>query len=360
MMRQQGLIGIVSILAAALLAAGCEFRPLMETGNVSYVRIYLDEELLNVNTGFYNEDFIHPEYHRPEILRVALFDPDTGEMVSERYLRNQGDDERGHYYDGYLIAEAGHYKLLAYNFGTESTVVGNEYAYYDMKAYTNEISPSLQESFRSRNKSGAKAGEEEPESIRYDADHLFVAGADNIYIPYHGALDTLKNADGEPWFRASSVVKSYYVQIGVRGIQYLSSSSVLLTGMGRQTRLHDRNFTDGGEATLYFDMHNGSYQYFSENRTCIYGTFGTFGRLPDADNQLTVSIEMVTTYGTRLEETIPVSQEFLKENAIVHQWIILDYEIVIPAPPDNPDKDGDGGLHPAVDEWGDVESEFVI
>lgn len=346
------------LIAALFLLAGCEFRPLMDGGNVSYVRIYVDEEILNVTKGFYHADFHHPAYQRPEILRVALFDPEDGRMVSERYLRSQGDDERGHYYDGYLIVEAGTYNLMAYNFGTEATIVANEYGWWDMTAYTNEISPTLADSFKSRGDGKAKA-DGEPESIRYDADHLFVVNEENIEIKHHTALDTLRNANGEPWFKATSVVKSYYLQIGVTGIRYLSSSSVLLTGMGRSTRLRDRNFTEGGEATLYFDMLSGEEHLYGEDRSCIYGTFGTFGRLPDADNQLTVSIEMVTTYGTRLEETIPVSQEFLKVNAIEHQWLIIDHVINIPAPPDPPAGEG-GGLQPSVGEWGDVNSEFEV
>jgi hypothetical protein len=349
---------MLSTLLALLLAAGCEFRPLMEGGNVSYVRIYLDEEILNVNTGFYNTNFYHPSYRRPEILRVALFDPESGEMKSERYLRNQGDDERGHYYDGYVIVEPGTYNLIAYNFGTESTIIANEYGWWDMTAYTNEISPSLADSFKSRGDGRAKA-DGEPESIRYDADHLFVAGADNIEIKHHSSLDTLRNTSGEPWFRASSIVKSYYLQIDVTGAQYLSSSSALLTGMGRSARLRDRNFTEGGEATIYFDLLTGDYTYHSQNRSCMYGTFGTFGRLPDAQNMLTVSIEMVTTYGTRLEETIPISQTFDTHEAHENQWLILHYIIEIPTPPNPPPGEG-GGMMPSVGEWGDVQSDFEI
>ena len=359
-MRRTMLIRLLTLAAILLTAAGCEFRPLSESGNVSYVRIYLDERILNVTEGFYHAEFLHPEYHRPEILRVALFDPNTGRMVSERYLRNQGDDERGHYYEGYLIVEAGTYNLVAYNFGTEATIIANEYSWWDMTAYTNEVSPALQDSFKSRGDGTAKA-DGEPESIRYDADHLFVAGAEGIEIQHHTTLDTLRNTNGEPWFRASSVVKSYYLQIGVTGIKYLSSSSVLLTGMGRSVRLRDLDFTEGGEATLYFDMHNGEDQYHGDHYACIYGTFGTFGKLPDADNMLTVSIEMITTYGTRLEETIPITQEFYTVNATEHQWLILEQTINIPAPPDPPPGgEGNGGMQPHVGDWGDVQSEFEV
>lgn len=344
------------MLLLVVLITGCNFRETTETGNMNYVRVYIDEDIMNVTGGFYNDEFQHPAYKRPDIMRVALFDPSSGEMVSERYLRGQGDDERGHYYYGYLLAEAGIYDMVAYNFGTESTIIHNEYDYFSLKANTNELSTSQRSRLLSRTDSetaATKAGE----SICYDADHLFVARAENLKLNYHRGLDTLRNANGDPWFTARSVVKSYYIQIGVTGAQYLASSTALLTGMGREVRLRDGNFTDGGEATLYFDMLNGKYTEYGTNHDCIYGTFGTFGRLPDSDNQLTVSFELLTTYGTRLEETIPVKTEFLSEDAILHQWIIIDYNIAIPEPPT---PTGDGGLTPTVGDYTDVNTEIDV
>ena len=345
-------ISILFLTGVLFLCAGCEFRPLSEPGNMNYVRIYVDEHLLNVTTGFYNDQFQHPAHHRPEIMRVVLFDHGSGEMVSERYLRNQGDDQRGHYYDGYILADAGCYDMLAYNFGTESTVVGNEYAFRPMYAYTHEIAPSLRSRLRSRNGS-------EPEAICYDADHLFVARAEGLELRCHTRIDTLRNLNGDTWFMAQSVVKSYYLQIRVRGAQYLSSASVLLTGMGRQVRLSDGDFISGGDATLYFDTFNGSFTRDGETCDCFYSTFGTFGRLPDADNELTVSFELVTTYGTRLEKTLPMKDVFLREEALVHQWLILDDIIDIPPPP-NPPEAGAGGLNPSVEDWNEVDSAIPI
>ena len=336
-----------------MLSVSCEFRPLSETGNMSYVRIYIDEHLLNITTGFYNEKFHHPAYHKPDIMRVALFEPGTGRMVGERYLRGQGDDERGHYYYGYILAEAGRYDLLAYNFGTESTVVGNEYDFHTMLAYTNTIAPMLRSRLASRDPGSSQ------ESIRYDADHLFVARAEGLAVGFHEGIDTLRNTNGEPWFLARSVVKSYYLQVGVTGAQYLSAASVLLTGMGRQVRLSDSNFTDGGEATLYFDMLNGSYSKEGADFECIYGTFGTFGRLPDAENDLTVSFELVTTYGKQFEKTIPIKEVFLREDALLRQWLIIDEVIEIPPPP-LPPEEKEGGLNPAVGDWNDVGSTINI
>ena len=46
-------MGIYLLFAVAVLAAGgCVRRPLVDIENTHYVRVYLDEQLLNVTTGF--------------------------------------------------------------------------------------------------------------------------------------------------------------------------------------------------------------------------------------------------------------------------------------------------------------------
>ena len=125
---------IVWVALLGFAAAGCDFRPLADMNNVSCVRVYVDEHILNVTEGFYNPDFQHPAYVRPDIFRVALYDAGSGDLVTERYLRHQGDDERGHYYDGYLIVDPGTYHFSAWNFGTETTIVGKEKQFFDADA----------------------------------------------------------------------------------------------------------------------------------------------------------------------------------------------------------------------------------
>ena len=68
---------------------------------------------------------------------------------------------------------------------------------------------------------------------------------------------------------------------------------------------------------------------------------------------------MVTTYGTRLEKTLPMKDVFLREEALVHQWLILDDIIDIPPPP-NPPEAGAGGLNPSVEDWNEVDSAIPI
>lgn len=346
---------ILLFLLVSLLSRGCEFRPLTEPGNVSYVRIYLDEHLLNVTEGFYNPAHVRPRWRTPEIFRVALFDA-SGAMVSERYLRSHGEDSLGRYVDGFVVAEAGTYSLLAYNLGTESTLLRDEYSWWDAAASTNEVSRSLRESFVSR--AGGPSGNE---SIRYDADHLLVVSETGVAVRPRSEVDTLVcPSTGRPWFTASSVVKSYYLEVGVRGARWLSSSSVLLTGMSGEVALAGRAWEDAPEVTLHFPTVADGGEGEDGGRACIYGTFGTFGKLPDRDNVLTVSFELVTSYGTRLEETFPITEVFFTEDALLRQWLIIDRVIEVPDPPDRPPGEGPGGLNPHVGEWGNIENDVEV
>ena len=369
----------MAILLLTLLGAvGCDFRDLRDPGNVSYVRVYIDEHILNVTEGFYDEHvyedilgqdpgsyvsgIAHPPYSRPDILRIGIFDHETGNLVTERYLRNQGDDERGHFYDGYVIINPGVYDLIAYNFGTESTVIGDEYNGFSLNAHTNEISAAMASKFKSR--AGSDDETKATESIRYDADNLFVTGAQGLKVTHHEAVDTLRTSTGEWYFRAENVVKTYYLQIGIINAQYIASSVALLSGMSAGIRLLDGNNTTQGESTLYFGLSNGRYPagYYPgvDDYRMIYATFGTFGEMPFVDYNLKVSFEFITTYGEAYEETIDITREFQKEDAIERGWLILDYVINIPPPPDGPGGKTDGGMTPSVDEWGDVHSEFEI
>lgn len=363
---------LISLLALLLgLATGCEFRPLEDPANVSYVRVYVNDEMLNVTRGFYDDNIrrktggavdVHlerPDYSRPEILRIGIFDTNTGDLVVERYLRNQGDDERGHYYEGYLVINPGTYNLVAYNFGTESTIIGQANNCYRMNAYTNEIASSIKSKLKSRTKDPTAIVDE---VIRYDADPLFVAGVEGLDISYHSRIDTLRSVNGDPWFSASSVVKSYYLQIGVIGAQYISASSCLLTGMASSTHTLEPDFEQSEETTLYFEMKQGvwpaGYRPGYDEFHCIYTTFGTFGCLPDANKDLMVSLEFTTTYGAQIDTTFNLSTEFLKADAIDNQWILPDFEIKIPPPPGG--GQSGGGMAPGVEEWGDVNSDINI
>lgn len=358
---------LLGVIAALVFASACERRELLDVGNTHYVRVYVDESIMNVTEGFYNASNVRPFYKRPQILRVVLADPYTGIARSERYLRNQGDDSMGHYYDGYIIADPGEYILFAYNFDTEVTLIRNQNNYFTAKAYTNEIASHLRARLYSRT---TKGGSEE--KIIYDPDHLFVAGYEGVRVPYVNYIDTLRTPEGG-YFVAESLVKSYYLQVRVKGMQYVSSAVSLLSGHAGSSDISTRQMDQKDTVTLYFEMTPGGESEAAgvrslsaaegagmapqeDDTVMLYTTFGTFGKLPSVQSSLEITFDFMTVYGDPYYETIDLTGLFSTQDAIEHQWLLIDKEIDIPDPPPS----AGGGFNPGVDEWGDVKTDITI
>lgn len=339
------------IVAIIAFATSCERRPLFELSNTHYVRVYIDEELKNVNCGFYREDSKRPAYRSPDIMRIMLADPETGLIKAERFLRNKGTDEKGTYYDGYIVADPGYYCLLAYNFDTEATVISEINNHYKAKASTNEIALQLRSRIPSRSKQEPPSKASPREKIVYDPDHLFAASCGDVYIPYVDYVDTLRTMDGEH-FHSKSIVKSYYLQVRVKGLEYSTSSVGLMTGMAGSAWLHTGEMDQKDPVTVYFEMNHDK----NSDEAIIYTTFNTFGKIPEMENELEITFDFLTVYGDPYSESIDISDIFSTKEAIEHQWLIIDRTIEIPEPP----KIKDEGMKPGLDDWQDVESDIII
>lgn len=351
---------ICAILPLLLLLVmwGCERRPLVDISNTHYVRVYLDENLRNVTFGHHENAVDKPQYSSPDVIRVALTDPESGRLVTERYLRDRKQDNDGrYYYEGYIITEPGYYNMIAYNFDTEVTQIRSTGHYFDMSAYTNEIASHL------RSKIASRADGDPDEKIVYDPDHLFVACCEGVHVPYVDHIDTLKNSAGKPYFEGSSVVKSYYLQIKVKGLQYVSSAVSLLTGMAGSVTMHDRDLREEDPVTLYFELQRSdeALKRGTDDEVTVYATFNTFGKIPDEENKLDVTFDFLTTYGSAVSETIDISDYFTDPDVNPHidrQWILIDKVIEVPEPPEKPDNGG--GFNPDVGEWNDENVDIII
>lgn len=373
---------ILFCISLLTLLSSCDFRPLAKVGNTHYVRVYIDEHIANVTGGFYNPEHDRPTYRRPEVMRVVLADPTSGKIVAERYLRNHGDDARGHYYDGYIICDPGQWSLIAWNFDTEATIVGNTSDIFQAAAYTNIIAAHLYNGLWSRTKGkdiidgtktddtktngdktdnsmadGSKADFNfDNEKIVYEPDHLFVAKEENVRIGYTGHIDTLRTPSGDH-FTASSIVESWYIQVNVKGISRLTSSVSLMSGLSGRKMIASGRLDDGSPVTVYFDMSSTSVTKADEDYGVLYSTFSTFGKLPESQNGFKVTFDMVANSGKAVSATFDVTEEFDKDIAKEHRWIILDRSIVIPEAP--PSKPG-GGFSPGVRDWSDVDTDLRI
>lgn len=336
------------LLLGTLLCVQCDRRPLVEPGNTHCIRVYLDEELKNVTTGFYDPSLPHPAYEAPEVLRVALYDPSNGRVAAERFLRSQGHDARGHYYEGYVIADPGRYRLLVYNYATEATLIRGAHRWDEAEAYTEEVEEYLLDRLPGRATGG--------ERVVHTPDHLFADRCESVTLPHTSRIDTIRNARGEH-FRAISLVKSYYLQIRVRGIQWVSAATATLTGMAGSARLAEGTARGDDPATLYFDMQRAEAAQRTDGEAVLYTTFNTFGKLPDRDNELKVTFNIVTTDGRALTATIDITGKFSEPDATERQWLILRETIDIPEP-ENPG--GGGGFAPGVDDWEDITTDIIL
>lgn len=343
------------ILLCALSLAACERRPLVELSNVHYVRVYIDEEIKNVTTGFYNKDYERPEYETPYVMRVTLADPLTGEVMADRYLKDIGHDEKGTYFDGYIIANPGTYTLMAYNFDTRVTRINNPDSHKEAKAYTNVIPPHLKTRLYSQATKGGN------DKIVFDPDHLFVTNCGEAIVSYSEEMDTLRTPSGE-WFRASSIVKSYYLQVRIKGMQYVSSAVSLLSGMAGSAWLQSGEPDMEDKTTVYFEMIPGETPSTGlskapyEEEVILYTTFSTFGKIPEEENNLQMTFDFLTIYGKPYSETLNITDVFKTQEAIEHQWLLIDHLIEIPEPPPQTG----GGLSPTVGNFDEIHTEIII
>lgn len=381
---------LIMFAAIALIASSCERRELVELSNTHYVRVYIKEDIKNVTTGFHPNAENRPGYKSPDILRLLLADQQTGKVKAERFLRTKKQDERGTYYEGYIVADPGRYDLIAYNFDTEVCIVRNYNDFNNAKVYTNEIAThirgrvsknalkvvqkSMQRAMQKVSmKAQTKADERDTEErIVYDPDHFFLANCGDVYIPYSDDLDTLTTPDKD-WFVAETIVKSYYLQVPVKGIEYATSSLGLVSGLAGSAWLGTATINEADPVTVYLELRpgeskaaglvktkDGSTEEDTPSEAVMYTTFNTFGRLPDADNALTITFDFLTTHGGSHTQTIDITEEFNSQDAQEKHWIIVDDVIELPKPKPGTETGGGGGFKPTVGQWQDIETDIII
>lgn len=348
---------VLLCIAAAGVWSGCERRPLVDPGSGHYVRVYVDTAVWNHTCGFYDREGerVRPLYRAPEVMRVMLCDRTTGRPAAERYLRNRARDESGRlYFDGYILADPGDYHLLAYNFGTESTVLDGVQSWSEATATTSSIASDMLyrlPSYRNLSADQTRARER----VVYQPDHLYGASRRDIHVRLSDHTDTLYTPTGE-YFTALPHVESWYLQIRIKGVQYVSSVIGLLSGMSGQRTLNDGSLHPEDPVTLYVEMRHTDPV---EDEATLYATFTTFGRLSERTNDLELNFDLITTDGRAYIFRVgDIASEFGKPDALDHRWILLERTIEVPAP--DPDDDKGGGFTPGVNDWEDVYADLTI
>ena len=343
------------LMLALLVYAGCEHRPLedMIGGENLFLRVYIDENIRNVTYGFYDEAKDKPEYSSPEILRVVMCDENDGKVITERYIRDCGRDSLGYYIQGRINAPNGRYNMLAYNFDTKEIYIRNEKSYPLMTAYTEPLSES------EANRFFASRGDDATNICR-QPDHLFVAKVEGVEIDkpiYYEAPDTIKNNTGT-YPVAETIVKTYYLQFNIKGVEHVRSAVALISGMAGSKNMHSNEMEKDDVASIYFNLNNGKDKArTSDDIAVAYASFNTFGKLPHTEGYLDVTFEFKTIYNTVQTETFRITDIFETEMAKENQWIIIDKVVEI-VPPE--DAETSGGMSPGVNDWEQIEGSITI
>ena len=344
---------LLALMVCSIISSSCDHRELMDPdGNIHYVRVYMDEQIKNVTYGFYNESYEHPEFNRPLNVHAALASASTGEVVYEGLLRNQGNDERGYYIDGYVKAQPGEYHLLMYQLGSSVTHIRNSNNYYESQAYTSAVSERILGQLTETSKVV------DTERIVEEPEHILASRCENITIVPSYQVDTLKTSAGD-YFSAKSIAKSYYLQMRITGTQWINSAAAVLSGMAGSTSLSkEEGMVVADSVNLFFSLkHTGEKRRTGNDDTMstLYATFTTFGKIPDITSVLTLNFEFTKTDGSTQIEKIDLTEAFYTPMALENQWILLDKEINITKP-----IGGTGGMDPGVEGWKDVNAEIYM
>ena len=333
-MKRRLFILIATVLTVFM---GCERRPL-EYGNANVnLRLRIN---LNVRVNGQMESL--PE---PEMMRVMFFNPETYDLITESYLPAHG---------GRISLPPGRYKFIGYNFDTEAVLLRNDRNFYTIEAYTNEVSSALKASMLAAiryGKSATKADTDETAwdialnkvqegGVIYEPDHLFVSHEDVV----------VKNISGEQTIEADAetIIETWKISVRIKNEQYMASARALLTGQIASNFIgfpKEEGKTDT-DVTLMFDMQAGSD---ADDNDIVIGKFNTFGKNPNVESRLWLTIIIKTAGGDTVEWHRDITDEFFTEDAIEDQTIYIEEEIDIPTP-ENPEG-GSGGFQPGIDDW---------
>ncbi len=329
----------VVLLLLCIFASSCHRRPLEDPDYNTRIKVRVNtDSIRNVTCGIYNDKIPVPEIQM-DVMHVILFEKDSDEIACETFLTDYETDEQGHRtFFGDLSLSPGTYRLYSYNFGTESTLIRDQYNWESAEAYALGVSQKISNAFSTKVQEG--------DLFTYIPDHLVVARAPQETIPYHTGIYTVET-------EAQSVVESYYLQIKVEGLVYVNTATAVLSGMSSANYITLGDRVDDPQSTVYFELQKSE----DNGEPVICAVFNTFGRPDGSTNDLEVTFDIQTKSGTTVQRTFNISDLFLSENCRKHNWLLLEETIKID-PPDP--SGGSSGFDPKVEDWENEEHEIVI
>lgn len=359
---------IVRILLAAALVmvsfSACHRRPLEEPSGAVRIAIKVDVKtvtnvnanirssvvLYGSNTSLWEEKLSQLD---PELMRVLVYDPETDKLLTQSFISSTEIDAEGNkVFMGSLGISHGNYNFLVYNFDTPTTQVNQENSEHSIIAFTDEVSPAMKARYL-----GTKADDDEDINIHYEPEHLLVANEKDVRISPHDTLVVVRT-------EASTVVDTYYLQVRVKGMQFASSASAVISGLSPSNHIGYNIRTVDPSAAVVFDMQKGQdLSLDGDNKDVLCAVFNTFGKIDQVSSELYVTFNVFDTAGNLRQYTANLDDVFKTEEAILYHWLIVDESclvIDIPDPGVNPPTPGNGGFQPQVDDWEEEEGTMVL
>ena len=363
------LIANISLVLAILLSsAACVRRDLADPSETVAIRINVDiKTVTNVTANvresikLYNSNTTlwEPKLEQldPQMMRVLVYDPDNDRLISQSFISNASTNEDGtKVFSGSLGISHGNYNFLVYNFDTPTTQVTAENNERNIIAYTNEISPALKARFSGAGLSDSgKTDPYENVNIHYEPEHLLVANERDVRISPHDTLVVIET-------EASTVIDTYYLQIRVKGLQFASSATAVISGLSPSNKIGLNLRTVDPSAAVVFDLQKGyDTEIDGENKDVLCAVFNTFGKIEEISSNLYVTFNVFDTAGNLLQYTANLDTVFESELAIKYNWLIIeDAYIEIPDPQPHDPQTGGGGFQPKVDDWEEEHGEITI
>lgn len=316
----------IPFMMVALCLCSCKRRPLEDPDYYTRIKVDINiENVQNVTCDIYNPDIVVPAIS-PEVMHVLFYNAAGDELLAESFISSISSKDGVRSISGDISILPGDYRVVAYQFGEEHSLVDEQQNYESIRAYTDLIPEN-----EVKNLLG--------QSLRCQPEHIVSACSDRQSIPYHDGIYTIE-------MEATTLVESYYLQVGVNGAEYISSARAVLTSMAHGKGVTSRQVEIDNPCSINIPLitskDNGS--------SVVCNVFNTFGRIPGGVNELYLDFDIVTSDGTRVEKKYDITKLFKSELCVKHHWLLIDDIIDIPKPI-TPPTPGGGGFDPTVRDW---------
>lgn len=332
-------------LVLCLILTGCERRPLHDPSESAEIRVrILTDGVSNVTKDIYNDKIPRLEL-QTDIMRVMFYDKTGKHMLSEGFItRKETDDDGNEILSEEIMLSPGNFRVLAYNFDTPSTRVKSYSDWETAQAYTSEVPMDVQEVAACRASGQSR--------IYYQPDHLLVAREKELTVKSQYGTQIIE-------MDARTVVDTYYLQIRIKNIDYAEYATAVLTGLSSSNNFGGdvRNADNSG---IYIKLLKSTDDKIEgDDKDVLCALFNTFGRIDEVPSDLKLVINAVSHEGLVLDKVIDMTPVFNTEDAKKRHWLLIEETWELP-PPIVQNPDGNGGWHPALGDWENIDQVIPV